>query len=152
MEEGPALPRPPPPRPSDFVDHFSRWTLLSPHSLSWPTAQSPAARYCGELVRRGPYRSVRLYMVSMMGAPRPAPTRPPPPPPNSAVLILCITFRSTRATGCCETSSRGTNRRSIPMRIVFLDIGLTARAYQTNGSFSRRAGYWGCRRPPIALE
>src|ERR1039457_2045404 len=97
-------------------------------------------------------------MVSMIGAPRPAPPRPappppnPPPPPNSPVLILCITFTSTRSTACCETSSRGTSRRSIPMRSVFLDIGLTARAYQTIGPFSRPAGYWSRQRPLIALE
>src|SRR5579863_4746695 len=91
-----------PPRPP-LVAHFSRWTLLSPHSLSWPTAHSPAARNCGELVRRGPYRSVRLYIVFMIcdpPRPPPPPPNPPPPPPNSATLILWITLRSIRSVAC----------------------------------------------------
>src|SRR5580704_2351457 len=89
----------------------SRCTLLSPHSFNWLTAQSPAARYCGELVKRGPYRSVRLYIVSMSGGrsgPRPPPRPPPPPPPPalpiSAVLILWMTLRSIFSVCCCATT------------------------------------------------
>src|SRR5271156_4424957 len=104
-----APPRPPPPAAAAFaasasaaaasagvgcVANFSRWTLLNPHSFNWPAAQSPAARNCGELVRRGPYRSVKLYIVSIIGTGVAAPPRPPPPPappafpPASAALIL----------------------------------------------------------------
>src|SRR5215831_7130100 len=47
------------------VAHFSRRGLASPHSCICLTAQSPAARYWGELVRRGPYWSVSLCITSI---------------------------------------------------------------------------------------
>src|SRR3954452_1961727 len=47
------------------VAHFSRCGFDSPHSCICLMAQSPAARYCGELVSLGPYWSVSLCMISM---------------------------------------------------------------------------------------
>ena len=60
------------------VAHFSRRTFASPHSFICLTAQSPAMRYWGELVRRGPYWSVSLCISSMTLELL----------PNSSVLIL----------------------------------------------------------------
>src|SRR5947209_11785107 len=67
------------------VAHVSRCGLAKPHSCICLVAQAPATRNCGEFVRRGPYWSVNLCMISMtleFG-------------PNSSVLILWTTLRST---------------------------------------------------------
>src|SRR4051794_29963562 len=53
------------PEGTPSVCHFSSWTLLRPHSFSCPAAHEPAALNWGELVRRGPYLSVRYQTVSM---------------------------------------------------------------------------------------
>src|ERR1019366_6724762 len=45
------------PRPNG--PHGSSWTFASPQELSVLTVYSPASRIFGELVRRGPYTSVR---------------------------------------------------------------------------------------------